>query len=131
MGTRTIHFLAAGENYNEAEEKVCNYVECENFYEAYWVSDKESRAYAMYKSNIEQMHKDWDWQGKAENYLKQAEEQKQKGQMVSYGYCLQYAGILFAQDLAYDTWIYNIDNSDYSLPVKPEGWWVIAVDFHI
>jgi hypothetical protein len=55
-----------------------------------------------------------------------------------YGYNLIRAGELYSQSLTIDTYVFNIDYGDYSIPPPPptkvgaesEGWWAIAVDFH-
>jgi hypothetical protein len=61
-----------------------------------------------------------------------AEGYKAAGDLGLYGYSLIRAGELYAQYLTIDTYVFNIDYGDYSIPPSEDAkdWWAIAVDFH-
>ena len=130
MSHTTIYFLTEAESYDDAEAKVTAYLEIERFFDSFEVLPKPSGSLAQKSNELEKFIKDWDWKKNADEFLNLAEGQKTNGDLESYGYCLINAGQLYAQHLTVDTYAFNIDTSDYSIPKEDRNWWVIAIDFH-
>jgi hypothetical protein len=130
MSHTTIYFLAEAADFDEAERQVSYYLETENFYDNFTVLDDNSGSLSEKRNELMGFINGWDWKKKANEFLSLAEKYKAAGSFDLYGYHLISAGQLYAQYLTIDTYVYNLDSSDYSIPSDDSGWWVIAVDFH-
>jgi hypothetical protein len=130
MSHTTIYFLSEAKDVEEAEHNVLAHLEGEDFFNYYEVMKDKSGSLEERRSELEAIIKDWDWMKAADNFMEQAETCKTQGNMGGYGYFLCNAGRLYAQYLFSDTYVYNINTGDYSIPKDDKGWWLIAVDFH-
>jgi hypothetical protein len=130
MSHTTIYFLAEAAGYDEAEGQVASYLETENFYDNFTVLADNSGPLSQKRTELMDFIKGWDWKKNADDFLSLAEKYKAAGDLDQYGYHLINAGQLYAQYLTIDTYVYNVESSDYSIPADDSGWWVIAVDFH-
>jgi len=130
MSHTSIYFLTVAESYDYAESKVTANLEKEHFFDSYEVLPESSGPFTQRRNELLEFVKDWDWKKDADGFLQQAEQYKADGLFKAYGYNLIRAGELYAQYLTVDAYVYNIDNSDYSIPKEGKNWWVIAIDFH-
>ena len=130
MSHTTIYFLTKSEGYDQAESRVNAYLETEHFFDYFNVLPESSGSLDQKHDEITEFIKDADWKKTAEGCLRQAEKCKVSGNHSQYGYYLINAGQLYAQHLTVDTYVYNIDEGDYSIPAGEKGWWAIVVDFH-
>jgi hypothetical protein len=130
MSHTNIYFLTEAENFGQAERKVTAYLESENFFDYSEVQHKLSGSLETKRTALDAFLNGWDWKEAADGFLKDAEGYKINGNLGMYGYNLIRAGELYAQNLTVDTFVFNIDTADYSVPAEAKGWWLIAVDFH-
>ena len=130
MSHTTIYFLTEAEDKEQAESKISSYLETEHFFDYYSILSDKSRPLTQKRHEIRDLIKDWDWQKTADNLFAQAEKHKAAGNIGLFGTYLINAGVLYAQCLTIDTYIYNIDSGDYSIPEDDSAWWVVAVHFH-
>ena len=130
MSHTTICFLTEAKGYEQAEKKVTAYLETENFFDYSDVLPDQSGPLEQKNGELMKFLDGWEWKTAADGILKQAEEYKDSGNLDMYGYCLTRAGELYSQSLTIDTYVFNIDAADYSIPAESKGWWVIAVYFH-
>jgi len=128
MSHTTIYFLTKAENAEQAERAVTAYLDTEHFFDYFDVLS--SGALAEKRTELDEFTKGWDWKESADEFLKMARKQKAAGNFSGYGSHLINAGQLYAQHLTADTYAFNIDEEDYSVPTDDNGWLVIAVDFH-
>jgi len=128
MSHTKIYFLTKAENSEEAEHKVTDYLETEHFFDYFNVLS--SGTLTEKRSELHEFINGWDWKKAADDFLKLAKKQKAAGNFNRYGYHLINAGSLYAQHLTVDTYVFNIDESNYSIPIDENGCWIIAVDFH-
>jgi len=130
MSHTTIYFLTEAEGYEQAESKVTQYLEAENFFDYFNTLAESSGPLAQERAELLEFAKGWDWKKDADGFLKQAEQYKAEGSFDACGYNLIKAGELYAQHLTVDAYAFNIDTGDYTIPEEDKGWWAIAVDFH-
>ena len=130
MSHTAIYFLAKEKDFEKAEHRVTEYLEGENFFDYSEVLHGESGPLGQKRGELLELVKNWGWKKNADGFLEQAEEYKADGNLGMYGYNLINAGELYAQYLTIETYVFNIDNSDYSIPEENENWWAVAVDFH-
>jgi hypothetical protein len=130
MSHTTIYFLTEAESLGEAENKVTTHLETEHFYDYSDVIHELSGQLAVKRHELLEFAKNWDWKKNADNFLVEAEEQRASGNMELYGYYLIKAGELYAQHLTVDTYAFNINLSDYTIPDEDKNWWAIAMDIH-
>jgi len=130
MSHTTIYFLTVAENYDDAEDKVTANLEKEHFFDLYEVLPESSGSLAQKRDELLEFAKDWDWKKDADSSLQLAEKYKADGLFTAYGFNLISAGELYAQSLTIDTYAYNIENCDYSIPKEGKNWWVIAIQFY-
>jgi len=130
MSHTTIYFLTEAENYDDAETNVTAYLETEHFFDSFEVLHKSSGSLVQKRNELEEFVKEWNWIKSAGEFLEHAEVQKANGDLRSYGYCLINAGQLYAQHLTVETYVFNINTIDYSIPKEDKDWWIIAIDFH-
>jgi hypothetical protein len=130
MSHTAIYFLTKAKDLDEAEHEVSAYLEGENFFDCFDVMKDKSGTLEKRRTELKAFIQDWDWNKAADDFMEQAEKYKAEGNMSGYGYCLCNAGRLYAQYLFIDTYAYNIDTGDYSIPEDDNGWWLIAFDFH-
>lgn len=128
MSHTTIYFLNKAENVEQAERKVTDYLETENFFDYYNVIS--SGTLSEKRNELDDFIDGWNWNEVADNFLRLAKKQKSTGNFYRYGSHLINAGQLYAQHLTTDIYVFNIDDGNYSIPTDENGWWVIAVDFH-
>jgi len=128
MSHTTIYFLTKAENAEQAESKVTAYLGTEHFFDCFNVLS--SGTLAEKRTELDEFTGGWDWKESADEFLRLARKQKAAGNFCSYDYHLINAGHLYAQHLTADTYVFNIDEEDYSVPTDDNGWLVIAVDFH-
>jgi len=126
----TILFLTEAENIDEAVSKVSSYLDTEHFFDTYDILSDSSGSLANKREELMNFIIDWDWKKSAEDFLCLAQKHKESGDLRLYGYHLICAGELYSQDLTINTYVYNVDSGDYSIPDDDSGWWVIEVDFH-
>jgi hypothetical protein len=129
MSHTTIYFLTEAKDQEEAEQEVSGYLEGERFFDYFDVMKDKSGSLEERRAELTAAIQDWDWIKTADGFMEQAEICKAQGNMSGYGYCLCNAGQLYAQYLSIDTYLYNIDASDYSIPTDDKDRWVIAVNF--
>jgi hypothetical protein len=130
MSHTTIYFLTEAEDIEEAQSKVDSYLETEHFFDYYTVLPESSGLLSQKRKELREFIKDWDWKKAADNLLVQAEKHKEAGNTNLFGSFLIDAGTLYAQCLAIDTYVFNIETGDYTVPDDDSGWWVIEADFH-
>ena len=130
MSHTTIYFLTKASNFKQAEQQVTNFLENENFFDYFNIITAQSGPLEEKRPDLDAFIQEWDWKKTADDFLKMAEQYKASGNLDLYGYHLINAGQLYAQYLSADTYIFNIEESDYSVPSENENWWAIAVDFH-
>jgi hypothetical protein len=130
MSHTTIYFLTEAKDLEEGEYEVIAYLDGESFYDYFDVMKDKSGPLEERRAELDAFIKDWDWTKAADSFMGQAEKCKAEGNMSGYGYCLCSAGQLYAQSLNIDTYAYNIDTGDYTIPEDDKGFWLIAVDFH-
>ena len=130
MSHTTIYFITEAENIDQAENRVTGYLDSENFFDYFSVLPDESGPLEKKRKELTEFLNGWDWKKSADDFLSLAEKSKASGNFDQYGYNLIAAGQLYAQYLTADTYVFNIDTGDYSIPADDTGRWVIAVDFH-
>jgi len=130
MSHTTIYFLTEAENIEKAVSKVSSYLDTEHFFDCYDILYDSSGSLANKRKELMNYIKDWDWKKSAEDYLRLAQKNNESGDLRLCGYHLICAGELYSQDLTINTYAYNVDSGDYSIPDDDSGWWVIKVDFH-
>jgi len=124
-----IYFLTTAETLDEAESNAASYLDAENFFDYYDIQADASGPLIQKRKDLTDFIKDWDWEKTADKLFEQAEKYKAEGNTSLFGSFLISAGVLYAQCLTIDAYVYNIDSGDYSIPDDDSGWWVIAVDF--
>ena len=129
MSHTVIYFITTGEDYNDAESSVESFLEKENFFDYSNVVKEMSGPLSEKRNELANFLDGWEHEKAAEDFLKRAQEYKDKGDMGMYGYKLKCAGELIAQNLTIDTYVYNVDSGDYTIPEDDDSWWLIAVDF--
>jgi hypothetical protein len=131
MSHTTIYFLTKVRNFDRAEQLVTGYLETENFFDYSEVQTALSGPLETKRKEIDAFLNGWNWKETADALLETAEEYKANADPGMYGYSLIRAGELYAQNLSVDTYVFNIDSGDYSIPPPEEsrGWWAVAVDF--
>ena len=130
MSHTTIYFLTPGEDLSDAEGRVTEYLDTEHFFDYFDVLRESSGTLAEKRKELTKFTDGWDWKKAADNFLIQAEKYKADGNLSLFGTFLINAGVLYTQCLTIDTYAYNIDSGDYSIPDEDSGWWVIEVDLH-
>ena len=130
MSHTTIYFLTEAESIEKAEGKVDSYLETEHFFDYYTVLHEKSGPLAYKRRELMDFIKDWDWKKSAEDFLRLGQKYKESGDLRIYGHHLIFAGELYSQDLTINTYAFNVDSGNYSVPDEDSGWWVIEVDFH-
>ena len=130
MSHTTIYFLTAAETLEEAESKAASYLDTEHFFDYFTVLPEKSGPLAYKRRELMDFIKGWDWKKSAENFLRLAQKYKESGDLRIYGRHLIFAGELYSQDLTINTYAFNVDSGDYSVPDDDSGWQVIAADFH-
>ena len=130
MSHTVIYFLTEAEDMEQAESKVASYLETEHFFDYSDILSDNSGPLAQKRNELMGFIRDWDWNKRADEFLEQAEKHKAAGNTNLFGTFLINAGVLYAQCLTIDTYIYNIDSGDYSIPDDDSGWRVVVVDFH-
>jgi hypothetical protein len=130
MSHTTIYFLTEAENFGRAEENITAYLEGENFFDYSEVQHELSGPLGTKRSALDAFMNGWNWKESANALLKEAEKYKITGNLGMYGYNLIRAGELYSQNLNIDTYVFNVDTMDYSIPEESKSWWVITVDFH-
>ena len=126
-----IYFLAHGEDLSDAEGRVAEYLETGHFFHYYDIRSDSSGPLTKKREDLMDFIKDWDWNKAADKLFEQAAKHKEAGNISLFGSYLFNAGVRYAQCLTVDTYVYNIDSEDYSIPDDDSGWWVIAVDFYL
>jgi len=126
----TIYFLAEAEDIDQAEIRVAEYLETENFFDYFNFLPDESGSLVKKRADLDAFTGNWDWKKSADDFLNLAEKHKAAGNLYQYGCHLIWAGQMYAQYLTVDAYIFNIDTGDYSIPAEDERRWVIAFDFH-
>ena len=130
MSYTTIYFLVQADDLDEAEGKITAYLEKETFFDYSNVMTESSGPLEEKRGELMEYIGNWDRIKSAEKFLWKAGNSKETGALESYGYYLIKAGELYAQYLNIDTYVYNIESEDYSIPAEDKGWWLIAVYFH-
>jgi len=130
MSHTTIYFLTPGEDLLDAESRVAEYLDTEHFFDYYDILSDSSGTLTQKRKDLTDFIKDWDWEKAADKLFEQAAKHKAEGNTSLFGSFLISAGVLYAQCLTIDTYAYNIDSGDYSIPDDDSGWWVISADFH-
>ena len=130
MSHTTIYFLAKASKLDDAEGQVAEYLEGENFFDCYSMLPESSGLLAQKREELMAFIGNWDWKKVADGYMEQAGQRKAAGDLDMYGFYLIKAGEIYAQYLTVDTYAFNIDIGDYSIPSENEGWHVVAVNFH-
>jgi hypothetical protein len=127
-----IYFLTHAENRHSAESRVNAYLETENFFDYSCTLKEESGPLETKRNAIDALLNGWNWKAAADALLETAKGYKAKDNLGMYGYNLIRAGELYSQSLTIDTYVFNIDYGDYSIPPpnESEDWWAVAVDFH-
>jgi hypothetical protein len=130
MSHTTIYFLTETVNLEQAESRVSAYLESETFFDYSEVQHELSGPLETRRNDPDAFLNGWNWKEAADALMKEAERYKTKGGLGMYGYNLIRAGELYAQNLTIDTYVFNIETGDYSIPTETKGWWAVAVDFH-
>jgi hypothetical protein len=130
MSHTTIYFLAEAENQRRAENAVSAYLEGETFFDYSEIQRELSGPLETKRKDLDAFLHGWNWKEAADALMKEAEDYKAKNNLGMYGYNLVRAGELYAQNLTIDTYVFNIETGDYSIPTETKGWWAVAVDFH-
>ena len=130
MSHTTIYFLTKTNNFTQAQQKVTNLLENETFFDYFNIITAQSGPLEEKRPDLDAFIKEWDWKKTADDFLDMAEQYKASENLGLYGHHLTNAGQLYAQYLSADTYIFNIEEADYSVPSENENWWAIAVDFH-
>jgi hypothetical protein len=130
MSHTTIYFLAKAKDFEQAENRVTEYLEGESFFDDSKVLHGDSGPLEQKRGELLELVKNWDWKKNADGFLDKAEKCKADGNFGMYGYNLIKAGELYAQYLTIETYVFNIETSYYSLPDEDENWWAVDVDFH-
>jgi hypothetical protein len=126
----TIYFLTEADDLDHAGRKVTAYLESESFFDYSEIQHELSGPLETKRKDLDAFLNGWNWREAAEAILKEAEGHKAKSILGMYGYNLIRAGELFSQSLTIDTYVFNIDFTDYTIPEESNGWWAVAVDFH-
>jgi hypothetical protein len=130
MSHTTIYFLTEAEDLERAENKVTAFLESETFFNYSEIQHELSGPLETKRKEIDIFLNGWNWKEAADALMREAEDYKSKEKWESYGYKLIWAGELYSQNLTIDTYVFNIDTGDYSIPEETKGWWAIGVDFH-
>ena len=130
MSNTTIYFLTEAEDIEEAKSIVDSYLENEHLSDYWTVLDEGSGPLEMEQKELMNFIRNWNWKMCAKEYLNQAQKHKESDDLYAYGYRLICAGELYSQCLTVNTYVFNIESEDYSVPDDDMGWWVIVVDFH-
>ncbi|MDR3142466.1 MAG: hypothetical protein LBU37_12200 [Tannerellaceae bacterium] len=130
MSYTTIYFLSETENLDKAGSRVNAYLEGENFFDYSEIQHDLSGPLETKRAALDAFLNGWNWKESADALLKEAEGYKTNGDLGTYGFKLIMAGELYSQGLTIDTYVFNIDTGDYSIPEESGNWWVIVVDFH-
>jgi len=130
MSHTTIYFLTKADEIEKAERKVDSYLETEHIFDYFTILPEKSGPLAYKRKELMDFIQDWDWKKSAEDFLMLAQKYKESGDLLLYGHHLIFAGELYSQDLTINTYTFNIDEGDYSVPDNDSGWWVIGVDLH-
>jgi hypothetical protein len=130
MSHTTIYFLTEVDDLDHAERKVTAYLESESFFDYSEIQHELSGPLETKRKDLDAFLNGWNWRETAEAILEEAEGHKAKRSLGTYGYNLIRAGELFSQSLTIDTYVFNIDFTDYTIPEESNGWWAVAVDFH-
>jgi hypothetical protein len=130
MSHTTIYFFTEAKNYVDAEDNVTSFLESEHFYDYSSVLHESSGSLSDKRNEIAEYAKDWDWMKDAEKFYKKAQKLKASGKLKESGYYFINAGQLYAQQLTVETYVFNINTIDYSIPKEDKNWWVIAIDLH-
>jgi hypothetical protein len=130
MSHTTVYFLTETKDLEQAENRVNACLEGETFFDYSEVQHDLSGPLETKRKDLDAFLHGWNWKETADALMKEAEDCKAKDDWGMYGYKLVRAGELYAQNLTIDTYVYNIETGDYSIPDHPGGWWAVAVDFH-
>jgi hypothetical protein len=130
MSHTTIYFLTEANDFDQAEHRVTEYLETEHFFDSFNILPDESGSLKEKRQDIDTFIDGWNWRKSADDILNLAEKYKSAGNLAQYGYHLVNAGQLYAQYLTVETYAFNIDTGDYTIPADDAGWQIIAVDFH-
>jgi hypothetical protein len=130
MSHTTIYFLTETANLEQAESRVNTYLESETFFDYSEVQHELSGPLETRRKELDGFLNGWNWKEAADALIKETEGYKANGNLEMYGYSLIRIGELYAQNLTIDTYVFNIETGDYSIPAETRGWWAVAVDFH-
>jgi hypothetical protein len=130
MSHTTIYFMTETKDLEQAESRVTAYLESETFFDYSEIQHELSGPLETKRKELDTFLNGWNWKEAVDALMKEAEGYKAKGDLGMYGYNLIRIGELYAQNLTIDTYVFNIDTGDYSIPEETKGWWAVAVDFH-
>jgi hypothetical protein len=123
MSHTTINFLTIAESLTEAESRVNDYLESEHFFDYFTILPESSGQLDQKLHQIIEFCKGFDWLKTAGGFLEQAEKCKTSGIPRQYGCYLIKAGeLLYAGNLTIDTYVYNMDSGNYSIPDELKGY---------
>jgi hypothetical protein len=127
----TIRLLTPAEDVDDAISMVEGYLETETFYDYYTTLKEESGSLESQVSKLREKQQEYDCEKLATEYLAKAQELMAKGNRSMAGFYYRRAGALYEELLNDDAVVYNIDSYDYTIPEQTQGWFVVAVDFHV
>jgi hypothetical protein len=130
-----IVFLRKDESLDEACRHVENYL-LEEIYTVFWdgfeASKELSGSLKDMRESLAKRCNDYNTDAEIDRYLAEAKDLMEKSDRYGAGYKYRYCGYLLEQMLCADTVVYNMDDSDYSIPATEgeNGWFAVVVDFH-
>ena len=128
--TTKIYFLTEADVMDEAVQRVSAYLDSENFYNNFNILHESSGELLNKRNEVNEFMDNWNWKKAANDVLVLARKHRVTSNFYKYGCSLIKAGNLYAQHLSLDSYVFNIDEGDYSIPFDNKDWWVIAVEFH-
>jgi hypothetical protein len=131
MSHQTISFLVQAKDLEEAQSHVNACLDSENsFFDGFEVIDKECAALEASRNRLAALLADNDYMKKAEGFLADANEYREKKNYSMAGWSYIRAGELFDERLSSDMDYYNLTDWNYQIPPDYSGWFFIPVDFH-
>ena len=90
-----------------------------------WYKDPDERG-----KEREEEAKKWKLRKKDGGFLNDDITDKQIKSNSMYEYVLQQAGSIYSQDFSFEANTYNIEEFDFSIPEKLDGWYAVMIDMH-
>jgi hypothetical protein len=131
MSHVTIYFLTEAKNLEIAKRHVNSCLDSENsFFDGFEIVDSDCGTLKDNLVKLNGMSSEQNYLIKAEQFVREAEEQRKKKYYGLAGDYYRRAGMLYDQRLSDDMPYYNITDWSYEVPTDTNGWYFIPVDFH-